>query len=244
MSVGDLVVVPYGNQFLVARVTGPARYEKEFVDEDTSYRRAAEWLNNGVPILRKYARAALQSRMKIRQTCADASDLIAEIQDTLDVVAQGQTPHFEVDLRQKLIAETQKEICSGRLDSFGFERLVASVLRSLGASEIRIVPRNLDKGADILATFLLANTFSITLAVQAKHFQTDPPVGPEVVDQLAAGMEAEGVTLGWVATSGSFSDEAATRRSQLEERKGYRIELIDGESLAALVVEGGLRASK
>ena len=78
--------------------------------------------------------------------------------------------------------------------------------------------------------------------MQAKHFRPEPPVGANVVDQLVAGMEAEQASLGWIATSGSFSPEAVERKAQYEELRGFQIELIDGDQLAAMIVEGGLHA--
>src|SRR5688572_6652204 len=83
MDIGDLVVVPSGNAFHVAKVTGPARHDEGKVADDAAHRRPVKWLNDGKPIPRRFARAALQSRMKVRQTCADATDLVAEIEDVL-----------------------------------------------------------------------------------------------------------------------------------------------------------------
>jgi predicted Mrr-cat superfamily restriction endonuclease len=242
MAEGDLVVVPHGGEFFVAKVTGPLIYRPEKAEEHSAFRRRVEWLNGAQPIPRAKALAALQSRMKIRQTCADATDLVEEIQDALNVAAGGEERNFGVDLRSRLIEQAKREITSGRMDSFGFERLLATLLRSLGATEVRIVARSQDKGADIVATFSLAGTFNFRLAVQAKHYRADPPVGAHVVDQLVSGMEAEQASLGWVATSGSFSAEALDRKAQLEEERGFQIELIDGDQLAAMIVEGGLHA--
>lgn len=42
MKVGDLVVVPHGRLFYVARITGPATYDPERSEDDTSYRRMAK----------------------------------------------------------------------------------------------------------------------------------------------------------------------------------------------------------
>ena len=240
MSEGDLVVVPYGSEFYVTRVTGPAKYDPLKIDEDTAYRRPIEWLNNKKPIARRLARAAFQSRMKAYQACVSASDIISEIQEVVKFAIKSEMPVFETDLRIKLIQETQKEICSGRLDPYAFERLLASLLKSLGSDKVKIVPRNLDKGVDILADFSLAHTFKFTLGVQAKHYQPEPPVGPQEIDQLASGMEAEGVSFGWFVTSGTFSKEASDRKAEIEEKQGVKMELIDGEQLAALIIEAGL----
>ncbi|MBA3778832.1 MAG: restriction endonuclease [Chloroflexi bacterium] len=241
MSPGDLVVVPHGNEFQVAEVSSEVIHLPEPESEHSAHRREVTWLNAGKPIARRDARAALQSRMKARQTIVDATDLLDDIRDALQTTEAVQAPTFERDLRARLIGEVRTELTTGRLDSYAFEQLIATLLRSLGATEVQIVPRSLDKGADILATFSLASTFPSRLAVQAKHFRPDPPVSATVIDQLVAGMLAEGVALGWVATSGAFSPEAVARKAELEEQHGFEIELVDGELLAAMIVEGGLR---
>lgn len=244
MDVNDFVVVPHGPSFYVGEVVGSAYHISSKVADDTAFRRSVKWLNGKSPIPRRNARVALQSRMKVQNTCADATDLLDEILSLLDTAAKGEMPTFDNDLRNRLIEETLKEIRSGRINDYGFEALLANILRSLGATEVRIVPRSLDKGADIVATFSAANTFEFTLAVQAKHYQPNPPVGKGVVDQLLRGMEAEDADLGWVATSGSFSEDAEQYAALLREQEGRRIELVDGEFLASLIVESGLKARK
>jgi hypothetical protein len=56
-------------------------------------------------------------------------------------------------------------------------------------------------------------------------------------------MDAEGATLGWLVTSGTFSEETEMRKDEIEDETGYEIQLVDGEQLAALIVDGGLRAA-
>lgn len=241
MGEGDRIVVPYGDEFFVAKVTGPARHDEEKAPSDTAHRRAVKWLNAGESIPRRYARSALQSSMKYRGTCKEATDLIEEIEEVVSSVGKAEAPSFEKDLRLRLIDQTLEEIRSGRIENFGFERLIKTILVSLGAAEARIIPRSEDKGADIVANFSLAATFKLTLAVQAKHFLPEPPVDPEVVDQLVRGMEAEETDFGWIATSGTFSEEAVKRKAEVEEKHSFRIELVDGEQLAAMIVEGGLQ---
>jgi restriction endonuclease Mrr len=148
------------------------------------------------------------------------------------------------DYSDRLLArEVLNELHGGRIESFGFERLIQTVLLGLGAEEARIVPRNEDKGADLVATFRVAGAFQQRIAVQAKHWQPEPPVGREVVDQLIRGIEAEAANLGMVVTSGSISDEAYQAAEQYFEEKGIRIELVDGEQFAKLIVEHGIRRS-
>lgn len=243
MKPGDLVVVPYQADFFVAEVSGPATYNWAKVNDGSAYRRSVRWLNGGNPISRQLAKSALVSRMKTQGTCADATDLLDEIKECLGLAEVGQAPTFQTDLQARLIREVLTEMRSGRIDSFGFERLIQTVLRGLGAEEVRIVPRNQDKGADLLATFIVAGAFQQVVAVQAKHWQPEPPVTSEVVEQLIRGIEAESANLGMVVTSGSISDEAVQAAEQYFEDKGIRIELLDGEQFAKLIVEHGIRTS-
>ena len=247
MKEGDFVVVPDGSEFYVAKVTDEARYEPERVDEDTAHRRSVKWLNDRKPISRGTARARLQSRMKARQTCVEATDLIPEIKDALEAAQSEGEASFDSDLRQKLVQDTLEELRTGRLDSYDFEELVKAVLQSLGGENATIIPRSKDQGADVTALFTVADTFSFTVAAQAKHYneryKKDPEVPPSDIEQLRDGMDAEGATLGWLVTSGTFSEEAQERRDEIEKESGYEIQLVDGEQFAALIVDGGLRAA-
>ena len=243
MKQDDLVVVPYGREFYVAKIIGPATYDPAMVDDDTSYRRSVEWLNKKTPVPRQIARSALISRMKTQGTSAYATDLLEEIQECLSLAGKGQKPKFETDLQSRLIREVLSELQGGRMESFGFERLIATVLTGLGAEEVRIIPRSQDKGADLIAIFRVAGVFQQVVAVQAKHWRPEPPVGRDVVEQLIRGMEAESATLGMVVTSGLIGEDAVQAAEKYFEEKGIRIELVDGEQFAKLIVEHGIRTN-
>jgi predicted Mrr-cat superfamily restriction endonuclease len=62
MKLGDLVVVPYGADFLVAEITGPAIYDPSKVKDDSAYRRSVKWLNAKKLIPRRYAAAGIWQR--------------------------------------------------------------------------------------------------------------------------------------------------------------------------------------
>ena len=242
MKGGDLVVVPHWSDFYVAKITGPAFYDGSNAEDDTAYRRPVIWLNDKRAIPRSIARSALISRMKIQQTTADATDLLDEIMDCLNVAKSGARPSFDSDLQARLVRETLDELRSGRMESYGFERLIETVLLGLGAKSTRIVPRSEDKGADIVATFRVAGVFSQVVAVQAKHWQPEPPVDKTVVEQLIRGIEAEQAGLGMVITSGTIGEDATEKANQYNEEKGIPIELVDGEQFAKLIVEHGIRS--
>lgn len=239
METGDLVVVPYGSEFYIAEVAGDATYLQDKQSEDSAYRRPVKWLNSRQPIPRTYAKSALISRMKIQGTSASATDLLNEIREFLHIASSGATPSFHSDLQSSLIAQALNELRKGRVDSFGFEGLIKNLLQSLGAKEARVVPRSQDKGADVVATFLVAETFPLVVAVQAKHWQPDPPVDRHVIYQLVRGMEAENADLGMVITTGTFSDDAVRAASECLESVGKKIELVDGEQFAKMIVEHG-----
>ena len=242
MTEGDLVVVPYGSEFYLGKVTGPAFFDESKVGNDSAYRRPVEWLNSKEPIPRKYAKSALVSRMKTQGTCADATDLLEQIKDCVEIAKNDDTPSFENDLEGILTEKSLEELRSGRMEERSFEKLIEKVLRGLGAVKTRIVPRSEDVGIDIYATFLVAGIFRQVVGVQAKHFQPDPPVSADVVAQLIRGIEEGGeeVTLGMVITSGTFSVEATDKAEQYRKQKGIPIELVDGEQFAKLIVEHGL----
>lgn len=241
MKIGDLVVVPHWSEFSVAEITGDATYDPAMIEDDSSYRRAVRWLNDGQSIPRSVARSALISRMKTQGTCADATDLVEEINECLAVAQRGEEPTFQSDLQARLIREVLAEMRGGRIESFGFESLIQTVLLGLGAVDARIIPRSQDKGADLLATFRIAGAFQQIVAVQAKHWQPEPPVGRDVVEQLIRGIEAESANLGMVITSGSIASDAHEAAEQYFADKGTRIELVDGEQFAKLIVENGIR---
>jgi predicted Mrr-cat superfamily restriction endonuclease len=242
MKAGDLVVVPYGSNFFVAEIAGAPTYDPTKVEADSAYRRPVRWMNEGKPIPRSIARSALISRMKTYGTCAAATDLVGEIEECVNLATRGETPTFQNDLQSRLIGAVLDELRSGRMESYGFENLIKTVLEGMGG-EARIIPRNQDMGADLIATFRIAGAFSQTIAVQAKHWRPEPPVGKHVVDQLIGGIAAESANLGMVVTSGTISEEARQAAKQYFDDKGIRIELVDGEQFSKLIVEHGIRVS-
>ena len=243
MNNGDLVVVPYNSKFFVAEVTGDALFSIEHPKAGSTYRRPVRWLNGEKPIPRNIAKSPLVSRMKTQGTSAGASDLLAEIEDCIETAEAGRKPTFQEDLEIRLVRETLDELRKGRIDSFGFEHLISSVLLNAGAIEAKVVARSKDKGADVLATFLVAGTFQQVVAVQAKHWQAEPPVDQDVIDQLIAGIDFEQANLGMIITSGTISDAASEAADAYFDEKGIKIELVDGEQFAKMIVEHGVGES-
>ena len=228
--------------FYVAEVNGTPTYDESELDNDAAYRRDVNWLNNEPGIPRTFAKAALIARMNTHNTSAYASDLLPQIKEVLKIAQDGTEPTFWGDLQQKLIEDTLREMRTGRMDDYRFEHLVSDVLINLGAIEAPVVARNKDKGADIIATFNVARVISQTVAVQAKHWELAPPVGKDVVDQLINGINAESANLGMIVTSGTVSEEAQTHAENYFQDTGIKIELVDGELLAKLIIEYGIKS--
>lgn len=86
MNIGDLVVVPSAQKFYVARILGPATYDKSRIEDDTAYRRKVEWLNNKKPIDYSVANPVLISGIKnFRQAVnRNVSNLLQEIKECLN----------------------------------------------------------------------------------------------------------------------------------------------------------------
>jgi predicted Mrr-cat superfamily restriction endonuclease len=241
MKEGDLVIVPDGSDFYVAEINGPAIYDENKIDDDTAYRRPVKWLNDKKAIPRNLAKSALIARMRTQGTCTSATDLVEEIKECLQIASSGQAPTFINDLQRSLISSTLQELLKGRMDDRTFEKLIKTVLINLGAKEVQIVPRNKDKGADILATFYVAGAFRQLIAVQVKYYRPDPPADENVVEQLIKGIEFESANLGMVITSGTISSKAVSVAEKYFEETGIKIELVDGMQFAKLIVEHGIR---
>jgi len=184
--------------------------------------------------------------MKTRQTSAEAKDLIDEIHKALVVAASNgakSAPHdsdvlFADQLRLKMVEAALKEIQQGYIDNFKFEHLIRRILLVNGATDVKIVSRRLDKGVDIIATFLIGRDFQIRLGVQAKHYTGK--MATKNIDQLLKGMVEEGLSFGWFVTSGEFEEDAEEYLTQKLAKSSMQVSLVDGEQLAGMIIDSGL----
>jgi predicted Mrr-cat superfamily restriction endonuclease len=166
MKRGDYVVVPHGTGFFyVAQIEGDAHHLPEKVEEDTAFRRKVRWLNGKKPIARDKARSALYSRMKIRGVSAYAYDLVDEIRSVVDDAESGRETDFAQQLTERMAQITLEQMRQGLMNERKFEKLVAVVLRKLGATTA-ITPRPQDKGDDIVASF---KDIGVTVVAQVKY---------------------------------------------------------------------------
>jgi predicted Mrr-cat superfamily restriction endonuclease len=244
MAPGDYVVVPHwGGVFYVAEITGPPFVvnTKAARDADSIYRRKVKWLNDKQPIARTLVKSGLRSRMKIRQTTAQAGEFVSDIAAVLATAARGSTPTqgdpFLGELRQNLIKATLKEIHSGYMDERKFETLIKDVMIGMGAKGCEIIARQNDNGVDVRAEFWIGPT-EVVIGVQAKWHKgkTDS----HWLDHFVSGLKSDGIDIGWFITSADLSDDFEKRAADLSEKSGKDIRVINGSEFAAMVVDYAL----
>lgn len=235
MKEGDLVLVPHGSQFYVAKVKGPCTYDHGRITDDTAHQRMCNWLNDKMPIDRIAASSALQWRLKARQTCVDATDLVSHVEILLENTSRGITQDFASELKVAVLSTLRSP--RSPMNDWDFERLVAKLFPRLGASSVKITPRKSDKGDDIVAVF--AN-LGVTIVAQVKyHPDPDWKTSEEGLNQLLRGMEERNADIGWFVTCGTFGFNIEEKEEKLIEQ-GKSIRFIDGEQLAGLLIDAGL----
>ncbi|MDR2176177.1 MAG: restriction endonuclease [Synergistaceae bacterium] len=188
-----------------------------------------------------YADAALTSRMKLRQTSADISDLAENIQNVIEAARTGAKPSVYgtviEGMRDTLLDAIRKKLNPDKL-----EYLVAWYLRKCGAEPVTIPAKNASNkkdgaDADVIATF---ETLKVILCVQVKHHEeTTSEWAVEQVSKYKeqtedAGGEYHYIT--WVVSTGDqFSEEAV----KLAGSSGVR--LIGGREFAGMLLDRGIQ---
>ncbi|WP_000844597.1 restriction endonuclease [Leptospira interrogans] len=236
MKKDDYVLIPSNNfDFYIAKIiSDDLDYLEEKISEETAFSRKATWLNNGQPIKRNQARSKIISRLKVYQTCVDCSDLNNEILELLEDIASNRTSNFEDDLRKDVTKTILNALHTGKIENFGFERLLKNLFIKLGSRETKIVPRSKDKGSDLIVEFYIFDIVPVQISVQAKHWNESNPVKREEIEQLKTGIESDGTNYGLFITSGIYAQEAMDYVEQLY-TEGIIIHLIDGLQLSSLL---------
>ncbi len=237
MRKGDILVIPSPDSgFYLASVEGNVFYDEAGRSSDFAWKRPVRWLNDQ-PIPRSFARNELQMRMKARQTCVDATDLLMEIRET----QQRKTPiDFGDEVLQGAYASVVKALLSALTDR-GLEELVRKLAEANGAHSIVLAKNSGRKGdADVLATYDLRigkQDAKIRVAYQIKqHWNESDSVG---IQQLLERMED---SLGeidrgcFVTTAKEISKEA----SDLAEKNG--IIVLKEKELVEWILMTGLGA--
>ena len=243
MKPDDLVLVPHGKDIYLARVAGPPGFDESM--GAAAYYREVEWLNGGVA----YPRGGLDSIVQhnvgsgTRNTCREVKAILPQVRE-MEERRVDTDKTFQENLRERL-EENAKDVLEHRnMNPKGFEYFLCELfMRRFGAIGNVRGGRG-DKGADIVLDIPPPyDLLTPRVVVQAKYYVDGRKVGRTAVDDIVRGMDAEGADLGLVVTTGEFSDDAEEACEQVN-ADGQRVELVDGELLATMIVESGIALTK
>lgn len=274
----DIIVVPlFGSKFAICKVLKQAesicsiKYKfPEFSDEngrsvkwnDTAglYKREdetqcidlgfvvpVEILANNVP-RKDYADGSLTSRMKMRQTNGDISDIGSSVEKALDSFQNNKPVNFYESVLEAASGAILGNI-RNVMNSDKFEILVKKYMEAIGAYNVAILPKNQHgkrdfADADVVATF---DKLKVTILIQVKWHNGSTDAWPvqqitkyteqlnDENSQLSLDNDFGDIYIPWVISScNSFDDEAV----KLAAERGVR--LIDGMEFARMLLDAGL----
>ncbi len=152
MKLEDYVIVPSDEGFYVAEVKGAPFYDAEGCEDDFAWRRKVKWLTK-VPVSRTFASNALQMRLKARQTCVDATDLVLDIQEAL----KREKP---VNFTETVIESSYEPVAKAlqtAINNYGLEDIIKRLAMSGGArADIQPKQSRLPGDVDVVASYNLS----------------------------------------------------------------------------------------
>jgi HJR/Mrr/RecB family endonuclease len=174
--------------------------------------------------------------MKAYQTVAWADEFIDEIKELSRT--GGPVRSVGVEINDRMCDALLTQLRNGRMNERLFEKFVRALLERLGCSNVKLVPRIVDKGADIVGYH---DALGISVVAQVKfHRDKKSPTGRECIDELQKGMAAASTNVGWAVTLGEFNEEAQHLAEKLKQDENLSIRLIDGDELVKLAIEYGV----
>ena len=233
MRKGDYVVVPSPDGFYVAECASDvAFFDSGQVENDFAWRRKVTWLSR-TPIPRNFAKNELQRRLKARQTCVTATDLIDEIEQ---VLKRKKPINFTDEVLSGAFEAVASALDSAVTDR-GLEVIVKNLIEASGAKASVLSNVQSDEGdIDVLAVYDMGapqTEASIKVGIQVKQHSGETDC--QAVRQLIPRIEGGEIALGCVVTTAeTFSKEAV----DLAEK--YNILLVDRELLVEWVMKVGL----
>lgn len=268
MEQGDRVVVPTWGAFHVYKIADserlvPAQIEKELKEirnwqdklaviregyietlgeegtrVDLGFFRRVSGIELGIP-REGYADAALTSRLKVRQTNVEITDLRESIENAI----RRHKEHRPINLRRQVLDKCESAVRETILDVQNpdqFEKLIARYFECQGANAEIPAKNQRDKegDADIVATF---ESLKLIVYVQAKRHdgETDDWAVKQIkqyaADKSTIGSDEEFTRLAWVvSTADKFSGACQERARQSQVR------LIDGNEFARMLLDTGI----
>lgn len=269
MAQGDRVVVPTWGAFHVYRVKDDERLAPRHIRDELSslqswhgnsavncpdgYIRESDhdgplidlgFFRRVCPIARGiprdgYADASLTSRLKVRQTNVDVTDLQESVENAIARHAENRPINLREQLHERCSVEVRKTILDS-LNPDQFERLIKQYLEAQGATAD--IPAKNERGkegdADIVATF---EALKAIVYVQAKRHDgaTDEWAVTQIKEYADSRMGTDtddGYTrLAWViSTAERFSEGCED-----DARRG-NVRLINGDEFARMLLDSGI----
>jgi predicted Mrr-cat superfamily restriction endonuclease len=192
-----------------------------------------------------FADAALTSRMKIRVTTADISNLEASVERAIEAFRSNRPINLHTTLLEQHTKATLDAICR-ELNDAKFEQLIAWYFRKVGATQVEIPAKNesgKEGDADIIATFEPLKTIIYVQAKkhtgetnawaveQIKDYRDKKDAVLNEVDAMDDGYSR----IAWVvSTAKGFSDECSSLAKQ------NKILLLNGEEFVRLLLNAGI----
>ena len=262
MKKGDIVLVPTSQEFSLFEIEDDVIYSNDSIDSsvllDWNGKQAIRQENgyyyneNGQPIdLGFYRRVKpilyniprmgfadqnLISRMKIRQTNADISDL----KESIEIAKKAYEEHKPINLKEKIIEETAPKLLSlidNLTNADSYENLVEWYLKSLGA-RTEIPSKNApDKGegdADVIGYFENIKT-AIMVQVKKHEDVTDEWAIQQIKAYKTNHTYDDYHTQMWVISS---CEHFSPRAMNEADETGVR--LITGIEFAKMILDAGL----
>lgn len=233
MQVGDLVLVPAYDRFFIAEVTSDIKWSESDFKDDFSWQRRVDWLTKEV-IPRNYADNYLRRRMKARQTCVDATDLMAEVTDAMN---RGSGLSLVNEIREATLETVMKKI-DHILDHKALEYLVCALVQASGV-HAEVLPNRQDEegDVDVLANLKVpvpeevnGGKIEIRIGYQVKHH--DGRTDAAGLHQIATAVDGGKIDYGFLVTSAEdFDDEVKSRiSSALDSEHGRKADFHNDEN--------------
>jgi restriction system protein len=163
-----------------------------------------------------------------RKWAADNKPKQTDEKDTAEFDAKiEQTQKANLDQLEEQAIDSIKQ-CIINKNPYGFQDLVAALLRAMGYYTPFISPKGKDGGIDIIAYQDPLGIKTPRIKVQVKHYP-ETPISADTIRSLK-GLIHSGEEVGLCVTSGRFSNEA----ERFAREANVHIKLINGEELIGL----------
>lgn len=272
MKPGDRVLVPSYKAFSIYEIAGEPELIREvnavdletwnkkpvekkdnflFVDNnqiDLGFFRRVNLYQEAKNISRAdYADRDLTSRMKIRVTNGDISDL----KENIDEAVSCHKKHKPLSLYSPIMKQAGKLVLENiykGLTPAKFERLVAWYFRKIGASEASIPSKTgeAQEGSadvDVIATFESIKTL---VYVQVKFHDIDSETNEWALEQIREyrknqHLDDDYSKIYWVvSTAKNFSEDCVNLTKETKQEARMPLSLINGEEFARMLIDAGI----